>query len=290
MSTEPRNAAEQADSTEPARASGNRKAMLAGLSLLFLAEMILLAALMQHQITLALYFDAHGGVLALATLTLGAGLVSSSVSTRRNTSMIGVTILFWTLLAGPFGAILGLCWFSPSYSRYQQKDNPRRSLDVSPPEVLRRLLRDGRLRIGQAHATRPLIDVMQFGTRLERLDTLNVIARRFTPDLCPALLRALEDRDSAVRVLGAKIIAGRHDHYMRQIGEVQCLVRETLTDPILWSQLARARLEYAESGLLDPDRAAMERERAANCLSRMNVLRSGAARQEQAVGELAHAP
>lgn len=291
VSAEPRSAARKTSPVETARPPGNRQIVLACLSLLFLGQTILLAVLTHRQISLAQYLYIHGGILVLVAVTLGATISHSSACTRQTAAAIAAVILAGTLLAGPFGAILGLCWLSGSNSRDPERGKFRRPFNISRAEVLHRLLQDGRLRISQAHATRSLIDVMLLGTRLEKLDALNVIGRRFTPHLSSALRQALEDKDAAVRVLGAKIIADRHDQYTRRIGAVQCLARETPTDPELWNRVALARLEYAESGLLDPDRASLERTSAADCLNEMNALVSQARRQEHVDGaELTHAP
>ncbi len=93
----------------------------------------------------------------------------------------------------------------------------RRS-ELTRLELLHGSLLDRRLRLGHAHAIRPLLDVMIEGTQVEKLDALSLISKRYAPALAPALRRALEDKDGSVRVLAATVMAQQHNAFTKRIG------------------------------------------------------------------------
>jgi hypothetical protein len=177
--------------------------------------------------------------------------------------------LAWTTLAGPFGAFIatGLLLVprgggasASAAGRPNLADGPDAA--VSRLELLHHALLDRRLRLGQAHLIRPLLDVILDGTQIEKFNALSLISKRYAPAVGPALKRVLEDKDGSVRVLAATVMARQHNGYTRRIGERQAIARATPDDPNGWSALARAHLDYVGSGLLEKSRAETEWEQA----------------------------
>jgi hypothetical protein len=180
----------------------------------------------------------------------------------------------WTALLGPFGALIGMTLLLPetgtgfgvptadtATARAEGGEAPSRL------EALHNALLDGRLRLGGAHAVRPLLDIMIEGTTGERLDALGLIAKHYVPAFAPALKRALQDTDTSVRVLAATVTAQLHNGHTKHIGALQDAA-QTAPKPAAWRTLGEARLAYAMSGLLEPDRAKREADEAHACLAR----------------------
>ena len=120
-------------------------------------------------------------------------------------------------------------------------------------------------RLQGALAARPMLDIMIEGTRLEKLDALGVISRRYAPAFATALRRALQDLDNSVRVLGATVLAQQHGIFAKRLGALQAKAKEDPGNPGICRDLGQACLAYAESGLLEAAEArALAREAHAN--------------------------
>jgi hypothetical protein len=218
--------------------------------------------------------------LCAVTATIGILWVRASAAAEDandETSMV-LQLVAWTTLAGPFGSLIAAALI------VQRSDAPCRAdtVTVQPSELphlelLQSSLLDHRLRLGRAHAIRPLLDVVIEGTTVEKLDALSLISKRYVPTLAPALKRALEDNDSSVRVLAATVIAQQHNAYTKRIGALQAVARAAPESANDWSELAQAHFDYAASGLLDASHAKAEVSRARAHLAHAAELNLGAA-------------
>jgi hypothetical protein len=188
----------------------------------------------------------------------------------------------WTVLLGPFGALIGMTLLLPrgdvrsdarAGATSQGVITPETEDDAAPGrlEALHNTLLDGRLRLGGAGGVRPLLDIVIEGTTAEKLDALGLIARRYVPALAPALKRGIQDADASVRVLAATVMAQLHNSHTRRIGTLQDAAQSGST-PAAWRALGEARLAYATSGLLESDRARREAKEGRACLERADAL------------------
>ena len=180
----------------------------------------------------------------------------------------------WTALLGPFGAIIGMTLLLPragmgsaAATADTATATAERHAKPSRLQTLHNTLLDGRLRLDGAHAVRPLFDIIIEGTPTERLEALGLIAKHYDPAFAPALKRALQDTDTSVRVLAATVMAQLHNKHTKQIGTLQDAALAA-SDPVAWRMLGEARLAYAASGLLEPDRAKREVDEAHACQAR----------------------
>lgn len=187
----------------------------------------------------------------------------------------------WTVLLGPFGALIGMTLLLPKADTGPGAPTAATATaatvgaaegDAAPSrlEALHNALLDGRMRLGGGHTIRPLLDIVIEGTAAERLDALGLIAKHYVPAFAPALRQALQDTDTSVRVLAASVMAQLHNGRIRHIGALQDAAKATPT-PTAWRLLGEARLAYAGSGLLEPDRAKREADEAQACLARGNA-------------------
>jgi len=212
------------------------------------------------------YLIAHLGLCAaVAILGLRWSWASPTVEEARDKTTTVVQLVVWTILGGPFGVAIAAMLLVPQRSQVERAATASGvgapsdgHSELTRPELLHGLLLDRRLRIEHAHLIRPLLDVILDGTQIEKLDALGIVSKRYTPAFAPALRRALEDKDGAVRVLAATVLAQQHNGYTKRIGAIQAMVKETSEHAKHYSELAQAHLEYAQSGLLDTSRANAE--------------------------------
>lgn len=112
----------------------------------------------------------------------------------------------------------------------------------------------------------PLLDVVQFGSLVEKRRALTQIGRYFKPEFIPALQTSLQDSSNLVRVHAASIITlirgrliSRENSLEKKIATGKTLDQHQL-------ELARAKAERAESGLLDGDSPHTVRSQAIDAL------------------------
>jgi hypothetical protein len=204
-----------------------------------------------------------GYVLAHLASCLAGWSVRRSVGKPgevKQTSVCILQILAWTAFAGPFGTIVSAGLLIPV-----RRDPPteRRDTGSGPSSGLRHNRPGGvgfdiRLRLQAKPTVRPLIDVIAEGTQTEKFEALRIIAKRYEPGLAPALRCALADGSAPVRVLAATVIARHRMVYLEKVGALQAEIagKPDRSQPL--RKLARARLELAESGLLDAPRVREE--------------------------------
>jgi hypothetical protein len=256
-------------------AGGAAWAVLLGGGLAALDAMLLLAFCAES-------LDWQTALTAHVVIALGAALPSLCGIARGgvNADWKGTIPQFavWTALLGPFGAVIGLTLFLPEAGAGAMAEphgtaTPGGEGDAAPSrlEMLHNTLLDGRLRLSGGHVVRPMLDIVIEGTMAEKLDALSLIAKRYVPALAPALRRALQDADASVRVLAATVMAQLHNGHTKRIGTLLDAVQAGPTSPA-WRTLGAARLEYAASGLLEPDRAGREANDGRACLARAEVL------------------
>ena len=112
----------------------------------------------------------------------------------------------------------------------------------------------------------PLLDVVQFGSLVEKRRALTQIGRYFKPEFIPALQTSLQDSSNLVRVHAASIITLIRGRLISRENalEKKIATGETLDQHQL--ELARAKAERAESGLLDGDSPHTVRSQAIDAL------------------------
>jgi hypothetical protein len=207
--------------------------------------------------------SAVGYILAHLASCLAAWSVRRSVGKRagvKQTSVCILQILAWTAFAGPFGTIVSAGLLIPAR---RGPTAEQRDAGSGPSPGLRHNRRQGvafdiRLQLRTKPTVRPLIDVIAEGTQTEKFEALRIIARRYDPGLAPALRCALADGSAPVRVLAATVIAKQRMVYLEKVGALLAEMAGKPDRPQPLRKLARARLELAESGLLDAPRVREE--------------------------------
>jgi hypothetical protein len=239
-------------------------------------ESALFVAFAEDRLDLPAYLGWHLGLCA-ATASIGfLWATASSPPGLGDRTLTVPQLAIWTTLAGPFGAFIAVSLLLPRAAASEEPDAAGgQGPELSRLERLYHSLLDRRLRLDEAHAIRPLLDVMIDGAQSEKFDALSLISKRYVPAVAPALKRALEDRDGSVRVLAATVMARRHNAYTRRIGDLQAIARAAPDAPGGWRDLGRAHLEYAGSGLLEASRVETEQDHANTYLARAGLLIGG---------------
>lgn len=213
------------------------------------------------------YLSCHLGLCAI-TAALGARWAGASIADGDADTRFAlvVQLVGWMALGGPFGTLVATALYVPKGEPGSMGDIATgRRPELPRHEVLHNSLLDHRLRLHGIPAARPMLDIMIEGTRLEKLDALCVISRRYVPAFAVALRRALQDLDNSVRVLAATVLAQQHGIFAKRIGALQAKAKEDPGNLEILRGLGQAGVAYAESGLLEAAQAgALAREAHAN--------------------------
>jgi hypothetical protein len=202
--------------------------------------------------------------IALHVVVIAAILAFAVLSRRRHGQLSPVLVLLAlsTALLGPVGA-LGTV-FTCAVRNLTHRDNGRfddwyRALfpedggadDVHSVEAMARnvITGAGRVSIG------PLLDVFSHGTRPQKQVAIGVFTRNFHPAFAPALRRALDDADSAIRMQAATSMAMIENAFLTSAAALDRAMTQKPHDLDRIKALARHHDDYAHTGLLDPSRA-----------------------------------
>ncbi|HTI80386.1 MAG TPA: hypothetical protein VL614_08030 [Acetobacteraceae bacterium] len=226
-------------------------------------QSILFLAFASGRLDTPWYLSCHLG-LCVITAALGARWVSASMAEGAAGTRFALVLQLagWMALGGPFGTLVATALYVPEGEPGSIGNvAKRRRFELPRHEALLNSLLDHRLRLHGVCAARPMIDIMIEGTRLEKLDALGVISRRYAPAFAVTLRRALQDSDNSVRVLAATVLAQQHGIFAKRIGALQARAKEDPGNPEVRRGLGQAGLAYADSGLLEAAQArALARE------------------------------
>ena len=224
-------------------------------------QIALLVALLRELIEPGVWAAIHfSGCFVLAAWLLRR----SNTAAVDSPDFAGLQMIVWSAFAGPFGALvaaalclrrLSTCSGAEPRCGDVLTTNRYESMRVEREHLA---LLDQRVRLEGARHVRPLVDVIAESSRSEKLDALAVVYRNYGAELAVVLKRALQDPDASVRVLAATVAAKLHATFSGKIGECQAAVDVTPNLAQSWRNLADARLSYAQSGLLEAQRARME--------------------------------
>lgn len=231
----------------------------------------LLFALLENAIDLTLYAPVH---LSVCAVLAGLSLWLTSASAEQRS--VALQVLAWSAAAGPFGTFVAfaLSWDAAAVRPRLGEDVDAVMLDSPEDEqaiAMHNSLLDRRLRIQGACRIKSLLDAISEGAQPEKLEALGVVYRKYEAELNPVLKLALRDPDTSVRVLAATVTAKLHATYSRNIGDRQAAAEAEPAVVENWQSLAKARIAYAESGLLESSRALAHLDAAAGHLSQVRT-------------------
>jgi len=207
------------------------------------------------EMSLAAYGAAH---LVCALGTLHWAWRSASPPRRHPVLLTLMTIALGPV--GAFGSFLSVCFegaFRPYASPFTEWYN---RIFVEEDELendafLQRLAIGGDPVSGSIQLT-SFRDILAFGTIDQKQAIIALIARRFTPAFAPALRLALEDPIAAVRVQAAAAAASIENRYAQRTIELTRKAERYEATTDAERDLARHYADFAQSGLVEEQRAA----------------------------------
>lgn len=207
-------ATDKAAAQAPARRRSLRQPFMTGL--VAVLDVGLIQAILSDGMAVEFAVAAHSGVVltlaALSVLLLGRAALSD------------LTRLLLLLLAGPIGGPAMLAGMIVARLLPEPKRDATRRDPVAEQTLSERLLddirQDRRRRQRQGGGPVPMTWTVAFGTDAQRHALLGVIARRFTPEMRPALDMALASPEAALRVQSASVYAKLRDDFARRAAEL----------------------------------------------------------------------
>jgi tetratricopeptide (TPR) repeat protein len=173
-----------------------------------------------------------------------------------------VLLALMTLALGPagaFGCLLSICLeaafrpyaspFTDWYDRIFTEED-----ELEGEAFLERLAIGGDPVSGSIQLT-SFRDILAFGTIEQKQAIIALIARRFTPAFAPALRLALEDPIAAVRVQAAAAAASIENRYAQRGMELTRAAERNTHSLDAERELARFYADFAQSGLVEHQRA-----------------------------------
>ncbi|MBN67474.1 MAG: hypothetical protein CMM94_07930 [Rickettsiales bacterium] len=108
----------------------------------------------------------------------------------------------------------------------------------------------------------PFIEVMSIGSDEQKRRALSKMTLQFHARLAPAFQKALRDESNAIRVQAATAVAKIESQFMRKLERIELARRKAPNNTHLLFALAKYYDDYAYTGLLDPERESMNRQKA----------------------------
>jgi hypothetical protein len=193
-----------------------------------------------------------GGLLLLRGRELGAGIALYILSI--------VTL-------GPIGALGCLVmeltrWISSrstmSFDEWYERLFPHTVTD--PTQTLYELIEWRGAKPNNESSVAPFCEVLDEGSVTQKQSVVTLIADHFRPEFAPALQRALNDSEPAIRVQAATAAARIENAFLERFVVLQENHAREPNNPSIARRIALHHETYARTGLLDSDRASIERE------------------------------
>jgi len=108
----------------------------------------------------------------------------------------------------------------------------------------------------------PFMDVMEVGNEAQKRHALSRMTSSFHPRFASTFRKALTDDSSAIRVQAATSISKIENTFHEKLLKIVQLHREYPKNPTIKRALAEYYDDYAFTGLLDPERERVNREKA----------------------------
>ncbi len=176
--------------------------------------------------------------------------------------------LFSTAVLGPLGVVgtllvivlhagyrrFTLCfeeWYAGLFPEPQQR---------SAKELAEFL--DTRKHLEGAAAPDSFHDIIANGSLQQKRDAIILMSKHFCPDFSRPLRRALVDEDSSIRVMAASTIARIENGFLKKVIQADRAAASAPDDVELLLRQAKLHDDYAFTGLLEPDREVLNRQKA----------------------------
>ncbi|MEC9345264.1 MAG: tetratricopeptide repeat protein [Pseudomonadota bacterium] len=208
-----------------------------------------------------------GHLLVVGLLALATRQIRPNGSRSRFLALLTLSTAF----LGIFGA-LGTLYAMLLHVQFRRRATPFEEWYASlfpdssdaPSEKLYEMLKRGLADSASQDNVTSFTDVLRYGSIEQKRSVISLLSRDFRPEFAPALQSALADPNPAVRVQAATAAASIENDFLERSIELEKAAAKAPTDAAAQMKLARHFDDYAFSGILDGDRQAENRRRAAD--------------------------
>ncbi len=113
-----------------------------------------------------------------------------------------------------------------------------------------------------SHTIIPFLDVISFGSDVQKRHALGKMTRHFSPDFAPLFRKALNDSSNMIRVQAATAIARIESQFLKRMNKLSALPVAKLKNPEIMLAVAEHYDNYAYTGLIDRDNEMLNRKKA----------------------------
>lgn len=226
---------------------------LLGLAAL-VGEIWIYAQLLAERWVFAEWLLGHAAVAA--ALALWCALRRREGTGRR----MAVLLLLSVAFLGPFGApgalltALAHRWFRRQATPFEEWYKALfPAPEHKPARDLYDMIASGR-DLSNESGVASFTDVLAMGTTEQKRATITLMTRFFRPAFAPALKRALDDHEPAIRVQAATAVAEIEHSFQERAQKLAAGVSEDPKNPACHLAMAQHFDDYAFSGLLDAER------------------------------------
>jgi polysaccharide biosynthesis protein PelE len=232
---------------------------------------LLIGGSMAAEILLVLHCLSSGA--SMTEMVLFHGIISAFVIAgslpwlRRSEPNPGIALYVASLIAlGPIGVLgcvlmAAVRWISSrssvSFEEWYERLSPQAFTDRA--QALYELIEWRSAKPSRESTVAPFCDVLDQGSVAQKQSVVMLIADHFKPEFSPALQRALNDPEPAIRVQAATAAARIENHFLQQSIVLQEERTKNPSNPSVMRRIALHHESYARTGLLDAERVASER-------------------------------
>jgi hypothetical protein len=197
---------------------------------------------------------------------IGAALLGITLYTHGERSPIVILVLLSVAALGPIG-IAGSLTLVACAQLFSGRAKPFadwyetlfQTVDADEPHDLFRLIAVRNAGPAALSTVAPFLDVLALGTTEQKQSLLTLVSDHFRPEFAPALLRALNDVEPAIRVQAATATARIENAFLERSLALMAQKNQRPDDRMVIRKIAEHNETYARTGLLDAGRAASAR-------------------------------
>ncbi len=238
---------------------------------LFLVAAVVLSIL--HAINLYLFIESGVWpiipiiihlVLSAVTGLIALGQYKKGMDARH--FVILAIVSATTGIFGTLGALFGFIGAaifsarSKSFKEWYESIFPTDT--ISEPQMVYDRIVEGFDGNPNRYAVMPFVDVMRIGSENQKRRALAKMTAKFDPRFAEAFRIALRDPSNTIRVQAATAVAKIEKEFTRQLERIELARAQQPKNTNLTLALAKFYDDYAFTGVLDPEREKINRERA----------------------------
>lgn len=196
-------------------------------------------------------------------------IYASALRSSSRENRFAYLLFLVTASTGPYGAA-GVVFALIVYFIYRRSSQPFAEwydsifpkLTISQAEQVYDDLVVGRDESSRTYSVIPFLDVLSFGSEVQKRQALAKMTSNFHPNFAPAFKKALNADSNTIRVQAASAISKIENQFMTKLMKLTAIMDKHPNEPVVVKALAQHYDDYAYTGLLDADRELTNRQKA----------------------------